>query len=254
MPISISLTGGIGNNMFQIGAVLGYSLKHGIDYCIPNTIVNPHQSDPVQYKFPGIKYCDDKMKGDILTHCELSFSYTEIPKYDFEDILLIGYFQSFKYLNGYREEILKAFGFDGIETIPDTCSLHFRSGDFKQFSDFHPIITREYVALALGNMWFRGIKKFIVFSDDIPEIKQMINTFGWFKDLDFEYSEGRSAIEDLRLMASCSSQICANSTFSSWAAYINPNPNKIVIQPKKWFGESVKHDTSDLYLPNSLIL
>ena len=126
-----------------------------------------------------------------------------------------------------KKEIIALFS-EGIGHI-DKVSIHVRRGDYVV-----PPHDAFYTNLCNTDYYEKAIalfpsEKFLVFSDDIPFCKT------YFKGEQFEFSEGRSEIEDLNLMASCKrGNIIANSSFSWWGAYLSGNPGNKIIAPKNW--------------------
>lgn len=178
---------------------------------------------------------------------------------------LDGFWQSPKYFNSIKNTILKDFSFR--DDLPDTLTtlaneiknsnsicLHVRRADYVSHPNaktFHGVKGIDYfnAAISLIAQALTDIKIY-VFSDDISWCVQNLKFEFTTTFVEYEYPYGESK-DYFRLMKLCKHFIIPNSSFSWWAAWLNQNPQKIVIAPKKWFNDPMI-DTSDL-IPDAWI-
>lgn len=85
-------------------------------------------------------------------------------------------------------------------------------------------------------------------STDEPEWIQKNMSFEHFIKFIIHIGAKKS-YEDLRIISLCKHNIIVNSIFSSWEAWLNRNPDKIVIAPRKWFNDP-SINTDDLIPDN----
>ncbi|MNQ97033.1 Glycosyl transferase family 11 [compost metagenome] len=132
-------------------------------------------------------------------------------------------------------------------------SIHFRRGNYESVPEVnkaHGISPLSYYQLAINHIVEKVNNPcFFIFSDDMQWVKENFQ-------LDFEHyfvdhNDDKTDYEDMRLMYCCKHNIIANSTFSWWGAWLNPNPEKVVIAPKKWFNDETR-ETKDI-LPTNWI-
>jgi hypothetical protein len=175
-----------------------------------------------------------------------------------EAVLLKGGWQSEKYFKKYEIDIRNRLIINNslIKNVLDiskiiknqnSVSVHVRRGDYlrkKIIYEWHGVMGKDYYATAF-DLLKRKTKdlKIYYFTDDIDWVTQNL-----LQVFDGEIVSGaitQSHYEDIFLMSQCKHNIIANSSFSWWGAWLNNNPNKIVIAPKKWFNKGPK-DTQDL--------
>lgn len=152
------------------------------------------------------------------------------------------YVQSERYWRHHKDSIKRLFS-EGIN-FTNKVSLHIRRGDYMS-TDF-------YINLTDTNYYEEAVKhfpneEFLVFCHDNQDPEQDKLDKEWVKQfLDslipnrYEIHKPESENRDLNKMAGCKSQIMANSTFSWWASYLNPNPSAKIICPKSWFTDGVQ--------------
>ncbi len=172
-----------------------------------------------------------------------------------EDCYLVGYWQSEQYFKQHEQTIRSDFRFRHSLTAPNEAlanamqqvgavSLHVRRGDYAndpKTNSVHGLCSLAYYQAAITFVAERvESPHFFVFSDDLPWAMENLRL-----PFPCEYvagNRGTSSFADMHLMSLCKHHIIANSSFSWWGAWLNPDPHKIVIAPQKWFASGVSVD------------
>lgn len=283
------IIGGLGNQMFQYAFGRYLSIKKGTNlkldlrgfetyewrefelgvFNVNATIASQKEIDdilkPRYFPFGKKDYFGFGNLNLVLNESKMLFdtNFLKVKK----NTYISGYWQSEKYFPGIREILLDDFKFkstfdknvqilaDRIIITPDAVSVHIRRGDYiqnAQVNKIHGVLPIEYYLVAMGLIHEKLENPiFYFFSDDIDWVKNKFmnleNVF--FMDQNIE----KKSFEDMRLMSLCKHNIIANSSFSWWGAWLNQNPNKIVIAPKQWFADPIKNKEAIDIVPDSWI-
>lgn len=161
------------------------------------------------------------------------------------------YVQSDKYWKGFEDEIKQVFGH--VEGKINKVSIQVRRGDYLKLPLYKMVSDDDYYEKATN---YFPDAEFLIFCHDGQDPEQDKKDKDWcqkyFSRLipgRFEINEAGEEMDDMNKMASCEHNIIANSTFGWWAAYLNPNPDKLVICPKDWFSDGIQRCD----LPDSFI-
>jgi len=174
-----------------------------------------------------------------------------------------GYWQSAKYFESIEHQLRREFDFrsslNSLNTsllksisLENSISLHIRRADFakKYVKNVHGVCSILYYERAIAVIT-QSVSKphFFIFSDDIEWARNNLNL-----NCDFTFvsgNVGNDCVIDMQLMSACKHNIIANSSFSWWGAWLNLNPNKIVIAPKIWFADKKLNDETIDLIPDT---
>lgn len=233
--------GQMGNQLFQVATTLAYAWDCNADAFFPEL----HKvEDRISYNRERLFFrVDSSMPPRPAKHLfrESSYCSSQRPPLFCDDLLLDGYFQSWRHFDHHRSRILETFApsetiehkleakYGNLLKHPQTVAIHLRTWN-KQLHDLklHAFLGFDYYAEAIRH--FSSGALFIVFSDRIKWSKYHLQKR--FPNVRFHFAEGNDGIEDCFLQSLCQHQIICNSSFSWWGAYLNRNPDKIVIAPK----------------------
>jgi hypothetical protein len=226
--LSVTLKGGLGNQLFQL-AFLDYVSKITGRKIFLQSINSPStvhsQEDYFQSIFKNWK---------VLLSLRRFILARESPLQPFQDwkgiiettnsnVMFDGYFQRFEYMDPIRDSFISKLSFDESilqkHNVTNKIGIHIRGGDYKNNS-YHELPLKNYYEKCMSLF---PNSEFVVFTNDIPYAKNI---------LDCEIIQ-ESEIDTLFLMSKCRGLICANSSFSWWGAYLNPE--RPICMPSKWY-------------------
>lgn len=170
---------------------------------------------------------------------------------------LQGYWQNEQYFKKHEEALRKEFEFKNplagynselARQISQgvSVSLHIRRGDYascQKTLEYHGLCEPEYYFRATEHLRAHVPKfRLFAFSDDPQWVAGTLKAH-YPEMVIVDNNPGNQSHNDMHLMSLCDHHIIANSSFSWWGAWLNPDPNKIVIAPRKWFAGGT--DTAD---------
>jgi hypothetical protein len=275
--ITCNLMGGLGNQIFQIFATISYGIKTHQQFKFINsktlgggttTLRNTYWDSFFSRLRPFL--FAEYPKLDVIK--EKDFTFNELPLHKMtgadKNILIYGYFQSYKYFESSYETIYRIIGLENMkhqlllkmnynmDYFKNCISMHFRIGDYKQIQHCHPIMTKEYyyrcinyIKSADSNTNFTIM--YFCEDNDLDDVNIKIQFLSQQFPL-YTFVRGEKSLADweqLLLMSCCHHNIIANSSFSWWSAYFNKWEDKIICYPSIWFGHNIEHNTKDLCPP-----
>lgn len=170
--ITINLTGGLGNQLFQIFFIISKSIDDNVDYCFPRTINSGDRVktywDNMFIKIANKTKNTEDLDSDYKNIIEKKFNHYDYPNINNvnKNIKYIGYFQSYLYFQKNYKKIIKLLQINKLQkqisqdmnniiyNNNDTIfiSLHFRFGDYLNLQDYYKILPVLYYKKAMYNV------------------------------------------------------------------------------------------------------
>ncbi len=191
--------------------------------------------------------------------CSWSPEFENVP----DNTYIMGYWESERIFRDIAGLVRRKFAFSQECFNPElsekvkscnSIAIHVRRGDKVSGSSRLYASDEHYIRLAIEKLSsLTQNPSFFVFSDDIDWCKHNLPNI---LNAEYTFIEGQTPAQDMALMTLCKHVIVGVSTFSWWGAWLNENPDKIVIAPdiNFWFRpDTFSYDDRKYLLPESWI-
>lgn len=255
--ISVYLTGGIGNQLFQYAAgrrladKLNTELELNVEfyekypyysYVLPAFNLREHRISrendyEVAKRIPQDRWVIERNTQIFMPEV------LNCP----DNTFLRGSWECEKYFADIADDLRREFTLrislgatarrwqEKISAAKCSVSIHVRHGDFTynplfaKMTALFAILPPEYYCECINQLKRQFPKLTIfVFSNNLNWCRENLH---FDAPTEFVAGEGLTDVEEFHLMSLCNHNVIANSTFSWWAAWLNQNPNKKIFAP-----------------------
>lgn len=262
--VTVLLRGGLGNQLFMVGAALDYALRYRRCLVLPLEVSNPHRTGaPFGTTVLSRFWTDaDPQRGPLARLGPPQDVYQPVEPYGFGEldvprrrlVKLTGYFQHRRYqqdVRGLMRQLLAppaasaaalASRYPGLAT---GVGLHVRRGDYLSYGDAYPVAGVSYYNRSTARL----LRELAALGGDDPATTPTFfvfsNDFAWVRSQPFfgslpgrvVYVDGEDEVSTLYMMSLLGGGlVCANSSFCWWGAYLGvPSRDARVTFPRPWF-------------------
>lgn len=266
--IVMSLQGGLGNQLFEWAfstalVAAGKNVVFDVVRCRGDRPLMVGELVPQELRIArpvGMAFVLAEKRGILTEHSPIRLVRQRRSGFDqsvqerlTRESYLLGYFQSPHYFASTADTVrtsvtalvhsmLTTAGRElarGLAADPQSVAVHVRRGDYVSDSSAaarHGALGQDYYDRALAHLDSIGLRNRIWFGDDLEWIRENLAREG---DLVCPPDATTADGGEIALMASCSSRVIANSSFSWWAGWLGAESTAAhpVIAPIRWFAD-----------------
>ncbi len=237
------LSGGLGNRLFQMGAVVWFADKYHRTPVVSLDKIEPCNHSLVNYTTSIFApFCVMTAMSNCHTFIERPENFSHFIEWEDvpeKDVCFRGYFQSYHYVKNHQIDKYLSLDRPPLVALLQAAFIHVRRGDYVN-NAFHEINLNVYYLECMRRAFVNEkAPLIIVLSNDIEWCKNQ-----WmFQDQETIRfcQEEKGELIDLSIMARCAhGGICSNSSFSWWGSFLGQGSgihHKTYI-PSKWLGQS----------------
>lgn len=261
--------GGLGNQLFQYATAHTLAKSHGVrlvanlrrlqnsnfrklelntfasDFTAlaPSTHAAKRTQDRFAVRFPHLM---NRILSNF--HAEVTWDFDPAVLSLQPGTRLFGFFQSWRYFDEFKYDIVQqvcsltkpsTWYLSSVNELRDQnfIAVHVRRSDYdgRKARRLHGVLSPKYYRDALRSLDVDQTSELVLFSDGQLDQGFIRDAFSGYSVQYFPPQPDSDPIESLLLMSLGRKIICANSTFSWWAAYVGQHDIKEVAVPENWF-------------------